>query len=128
MYFLRNLFISVFIFLISLGVSFANTENKEDNTNKKQESITLQSTINNYILDIYKLQWNKIIIELDTRLEKMNVTRDWKIEVYSNIQETLKLKKKAVEADKSMGKNSKLILKNYLEYMINELENKKKIL
>lgn len=106
-------------------MSFANSGEINDNE-KIQESKNLQENINNYILDIYKLQWNKIIAELDNNLEKMNINKEWKKEVYSNIQETLKLRKKSVESDKNTGKNAKIILINYLDHMINEFENKKK--
>lgn len=122
---IRIFCISVFVLLSSITVSFANSGEINDNE-KIQESKNLQENINNYILDIYKLQWNKIIAELDNNLEKMNINKEWKKEVYSNIQETLKLRKKSVESDKNTGKNAKIILINYLDHMINEFENKKK--
>lgn len=119
---IRIFCISVFVLLSSITVSFANTEAD----NKQSSAEVLQNNINNYILDIYKLQWSKIITDLDENLEKMNINKEWKKEVYSNIQETLKLRKKSVESDKNTGKNAKTILTNYLDYLINELENKKK--
>lgn len=119
---IRIFCISVFVLLSSITVSFANTQVD----NKQSSAEVLQNNINNYILDIYKLQWSKIITDLDENLEKMNINKEWKKEVYSNIQETLKLRKKSVESDKNTGKNAKTILTNYLDYLINELENKKK--
>lgn len=119
---IRIFCISVFVLLSSITVSFANTQVD----NKQSSAEVLQNNINNYILDIYKLQWSKIITDLDENLEKMNINKEWKKEVYSNIQETLKLRKKSIESDKNTGKNTKTILTNYLDYMINEFENKKK--
>lgn len=119
---IRIFCISVFVLLSSITVSFANTQVD----NKQSSAEVLQNNINNYILDIYKLQWSKIITDLDENLEKMNINKEWKKEVYSNIQETLKLRKKSIESDKNTGKNAKTILTNYLDYMINEFENKKK--
>lgn len=119
---IRIFCISVFVLLSSITVSFANTQVD----NKQSSAEVLQNNINNYILDIYKLQWSKIITDLDENLEKMNINKEWKKEVYFNIQETLKLRKKSIESDKNTGKNAKTILTNYLDYMINEFENKKK--
>lgn len=90
------------------------------------EGKTVQTTINKYILDVYKMQGNKILEELDANLEKVATTPEAKKESYESIQKTLRLKKTNIEKDQEMGKNSKTLLIKYLDYMISEIENRKK--
>lgn len=102
---------------------FANATETPTTVQDKKE---IQKSINDYILEIYKFQGNKILQDLDTNLDKVAPTKETKLEAYKNIQETLKLKKEAIETDKKTGKNTKIILIQYLDFLINELEEKKK--
>lgn len=118
-----KLFIFVALFISLTAGAFAQ-DNSGNGVEKNQTE--LQRTINNYILEVYKFQGNKIIQDLDTNLAKVAPTKESKIETYSNIQETLELKKKSIEKDVKIWRNTKVILTKYLNFMINEIESKKK--
>ena len=119
-----KIFISVFLFFSFLQGAFATNDDANAMIEKTKNEI--QKTVNTYILEVYKKQGAKILQELDGNLEKMNSSRDAKIETYGSIQTTLKLKKEAVDKDTETGKNAKKILIQYLDFMIGELENRKK--
>ena len=119
-----KIFISVLLFFSFLQGAFATNDDANAMIEKTKNEI--QKTVNTYILEVYKKQGAKILQELDGNLEKMNSSRDAKIETYGSIQTTLKLKKESVEKDTEIGKNSKKILIQYLDFMIGELENRKK--
>ena len=119
-----KIFISVLLFFSFLQGAFATKDDANAMIEKTKNEI--QKTVNTYILEVYKKQGAKILQELDGNLEKMNSSRDAKIETYGSIQTTLKLKKEAVDKDTETGKNAKKILIQYLDFMIGELENRKK--
>lgn len=119
MSFIRKFFIFVAIFFAFTAGVFA----QENNSNKISET---QKAINNYILEVYKFQGNKIIADLETNLDKVAPTKNSKIEAYTSIQLTLKQKKESIEKDTKTGENSKKILTNYLNFLISEIEKKKK--
>lgn len=119
-----KIFISVLLFFSFLQGAFATNDDANAMIEKTKNEI--QKTVNTYILEVYKKQGAKILQELDGNLEKMNSSRDAKIETYGSIQTTLKLKKEAVDKDTETGKNAKKILIQYLDFMIGELENRKK--
>lgn len=118
-----KILISVAIFFsLSNGVfASENTANNEEISKN-----TIQTTINKYILQVYKLQWDKILDDLDTNLNKVASTKEAKLEAYSSIQNTLKFKKQETEKDQKTNKTAKNLLIKYLDYMIGELEAKKK--
>ncbi len=101
MKFIQNIFISVAIFFSFTVGTFAATGEvvQEANADAKTK---IQTTINKYILDVYKNQGNKILEELDTNLAKVATTKEAKFESYVSIQKTLLLKKTAVEKDQEM--------------------------
>lgn len=119
MSFIRKIFICIALFFTSTVGVFA----QENNSNTISET---QKTINNYILEVYKFQGNKIIADLETNLDKVAPTKNSKIEAYSSIQLTLKQKKESIEKDTKTGENAKKILTNYLNFLITEIEKKKK--
>lgn len=119
-----KILISVLFFISFSQGAFAANDDANAMIEKTKNEI--QKTVNTYILEVYKKQGAKILQELDGNLEKMNSSRDAKIETYGSIQATLKLKKESVEKDTEIGKNSKKILIQYLDFMIGELENRKK--
>lgn len=116
---IRKIFICIALFFASTAGVFA----QENNSNTISET---QKTINNYILEVYKFQGNKIIADLETNLDKVAPTKNSKIEAYSSIQLTLKQKKESIEKDTKTGENAKKILTNYLNFLITEIEKKKK--
>lgn len=91
MSFLRRFIIFVTIFLSFTVGAFAADDEKG-----------IQKTINNYILEVYKFQGNKIISDLDDNLSKSTTTKEEKNDAYTSIQETLRLKKKTIENDQKM--------------------------
>lgn len=119
-----KILISVLLFISFSQRTFAANDDADAMIEKTKNEI--QKTVNTYILEVYKKQGAKILQELDGNLEKMNSSRDAKIETYGSIQTTLKLKKESVEKDTEIGKNSKKIIIQYLDFMIGELENRKK--
>lgn len=119
-----KILISVLLFISFSQRTFAANDDADAMIEKTKNEI--QKTVNTYILEVYKKQGAKILQELDGNLEKMNSSRDAKIETYGSIQTTLKLKKEAVDKDTETGKNAKKILIQYLDFMIGELENRKK--
>lgn len=119
MKFLRNIFISVlFIFSLLVGNFAYAAENFPVDT--------VQTTINKYILQVYKFQGDKILQDLDANLEKVAPTKVAKLESYTSIQKTLRLKKENIDDDTTVGKTAKNLLTKYLDYMITEIETKKK--
>ena len=119
-----KILISVLLFFSFAQGVFAANDDADAMIEKTKNEI--QKTVNTYILEVYKKQGAKILQELDTNLEKMRSSREAKIETYTSIQTTLKLKKEAVDKDTETGKNAKKILIQYLDFMIGELENRKK--
>lgn len=96
----RNILIGVSIFFsFSVGAFAATGDVNQENVDTKTK---IQSTINKYILDVYKNQGNKILEELDANLAKVATTKEAKFDSYVSIQKTLLLKKTAVEKDQEM--------------------------
>lgn len=89
---------------------------------------TIQTTVNDYILQIYKLQSNKILKDLDISLEKVATTPQARIKAYDNIKNTLRARKEEVLENTSMGENSKKILARYLDFLILEIEKQQKLI
>lgn len=118
--------LSVFCFI---GSAFADDDNNVENTNievkTEVKKWTIQKSVNAYILDIYKFQWDRILKDLDENLTKIFPTTASKVEAYKSIQDTLEKRKWAIESDVKIGKNSKIIITKYLNYMIDEIEKKK---
>jgi len=85
----------------------------------------IETTVNNYILGVYKLQGNKILQDLDVSLQKLTLSPQERIEAYASIQATLRLRKSEVLKDVTLQKNSRTILLGYLDYMIQSLEDRK---
>lgn len=108
---------------MTTGVFANQDETVQENSDVKTK---IQQTINKYILDVYKSQGDKILEELDANLAKVATTKEARFESYMSIQKTLQQKKKSVEKDQEMWKNAKTLLIKYLDYMVSEIENRKK--
>ncbi len=68
-------------------------------TNTEEEKIEESKTEKNaqrIILEVYKMQGNKILKDMDTNIEKVNSDPKIRIDIYSSIQKTLELRKQKV--------------------------------
>jgi hypothetical protein len=92
---------------------------------KKAEDKKTEKNAQKIILDVYKIQWNKILKDMDTNIEKVNSDPKVRIDVYSGIQKTLELRKQKLEKSE-MSDESKDILTSYIDYMITSIEKRKK--
>lgn len=66
----------------------------------EEEKIEEQKTEKNaqkIILEVYKIQGNKILKDMDISIEKVNPDPKIRIDIYSSIQKTLELRKIKVE-------------------------------
>ncbi len=125
MFFIRILIILISaIFALSVEASFAasgsgttatgNTNVKIKENEKIEEkkteiytgSITEEAKIEEkkteknaqkIILEVYKIQGNKILKDMDINIEKVNSDPKIRIDIYSSIQKTLELRKQKVE-------------------------------
>lgn len=92
---------------------------------KKAEDKKTEKNAQKIILDVYKIQGNKILKDMDTNIEKVNSDPKVRIDVYSGIQKTLELRKQKLEKSE-MSDESKDILTSYIDYMISNIEKRKK--
>jgi hypothetical protein len=102
--------------------------NSGTETSTEEEKIEEQKTEKNaqkIILEVYKIQGNKILKDMDISIEKVNPDPKIRIDIYSSIQKTLELRKIKVEKWE-MSKDSKDILTGYINYMVYAIEKKKK--
>lgn len=144
MLFFRLLFILVSsIVLISPNGWFAASESASGNTvvkpkiieevvsteteEKKMEDKKTEKNAQKIILEVYKIQGNKILKDMWTSIERVNPDPKVRIEVYTSIQKTLELRKNKLEKS-DLSEESKDILTGYIEYMITSIEKKKKSL
>ena len=100
----------------------------EVSTSTEEEKIEEKKTEKNaqkIILEVYKIQGNKILKDMDTSIEKVNSNPKIRIDIYSSIQKTLELRKQKVEKG-VMSNESKWILVWYIDYMVTAIEKKKK--
>ncbi len=116
----------------SIKVKNIEKDQKEDegsgDTNTEDKKIEDKKTEKNaqkIILEVYKIQGNKILKDMDASIEKVNPDPKVRIEVYSSIQKTLEFRKQKLEKSE-LSDESKDILTGYIEYMIFAIEKKKK--
>lgn len=105
-----------------------DTPSTPDKSLSEQEKERVKKEINSYITETYKLQWNKILKDIDASLKKLNLTEAEQVDAYEKIQETLRERKKVVISNQDMTSANKQIIINYLDYMISSIEKKKKLL
>ena len=108
--------------------SDSGTETNSGTEKNAEEQIAEQKTeknAQNIILEVYKIQGNKILKDMDISIEKVNPDPKIRIDIYSSIQKTLELRKIKVEKGE-MSKDSKDILTGYINYMIYAIEKNKK--
>ena len=102
--------------------------NSETNTEEKKiEDKKTETNAQKIILEVYKIQGNKILKDMGTSIEKVNPDPKVRIEIYSSIQKTLEFRKLKLEKS-DLSDESKDILTGYIEYMIAAIEKKKKSL
>ncbi len=97
------------------------------NEEKKVEEKKTEQNAQKIILEVYKIQGNKILKDMDLSIEKVNPDPKVRIEVYSSIQKTLEFRKQKLEKSE-MSIESKDILTVYIDYMVSTIERKKKSL
>lgn len=93
-----------------------------DEVNEEDEA-KIRDDIHSYIIESYKAQGNKILKDLDVKLQKSIPERSDRIEAYKKIKNSLELRKKRIDAmDASQIK--KEILWEFLDHMTTSIEKK----
>lgn len=78
----------------------------------------MKKEINAYIIEAYKLQWAKILKDIDSSLQKLDLDDEGMREAYQRIRDTLDSRRKKLQSSDTLSDNSKEILSEYLAYMI----------
>ncbi len=107
---------------IDTDTSDTQNNNSEE---KKVEDKKTEKNAQKIILEVYKIQGNKILKDMDASIEKVNPDPKVRIEVYASIQKTLEFRKQKLEKSE-LSDESKEILTRYIEYMVAAIEKKKK--
>ncbi len=100
-----------------------NTDTKDDE--KAVENKNTEKNAQKIILEVYKIQGNKILKDMWASIERVNPDPKVRIEIYTSIQKTLEFRKNKLEKS-DLSDESKDILTGYIEYMIINIEKKKK--
>lgn len=98
----------------------------ETNTGTEERRVEEKKTEKNaqkIILEVYKIQGNKILKDMDSSITKVNPDPKVRIEVYTGIQKTLEFRKQKLEKSE-MSNESKNILTGYIDYMVYAIEKK----
>jgi hypothetical protein len=85
----------------------------------------VQQEISSYILEAYKIQWNKILKDIDVSLQKINPETDVRIQSYDRIEATLNYRKEKILDNTELSDSNRDIIINYLNYMIQSIEKRK---
>ncbi len=85
----------------------------------------VQQEIGSYILEAYKIQWNKILKDIDTSLQKINPETDARIQSYDRIEATLAFRKKKIIENTDLSDTNQDIITSYLDFMIQSIEKRK---
>lgn len=109
----------------SIKIPIDDTIVDTDSEEKKVEDQKTEKNAQKIILEVYKIQWNKILKDMDASIEKVNPDPKVRIEIYSSIQKTLEFRKQKLEKSE-LSDESKEILILYIEYMISSIEKNKK--
>lgn len=102
-------------------------ESSSDTEEKKVEEKKTEINAKKIILEVYKIQGNKILKDMDVSIEKINPNPKIRIEIYSSIQRTLEFRKQKL-GKSEMSNDNKDILIWYIDYMVSTIEKKKKTL
>lgn len=101
----------------SLDNDLTKTEEEEEEEQK------LKQDINTYIIESYKAQWSKIIKDLSVKLTKSLPDKKDRQEAYKKIRSSLETRLEKTGKLK-MSETKKLILKEFLNHMIDLLDKK----
>ena len=107
------------IFAVFLGFFFI------PKTSANTEQI-IQRNLNAYIFEVYKFQGSKILENLDTSIKKTFKTKEQQRKAFTDIQNRLIFRREQIKKNYKNGLNSKEVLIQYLEYLIQEMEKRKK--
>jgi hypothetical protein len=77
--------------------SGSETEVSISTEEEKIEEKKTEKNAQKIILEVYKIQGNKILKDMDASIEKVNSNPKIRIDIYSSIQKTLELRKQKVE-------------------------------
>ncbi len=102
-------------------------ESSTDTEEKKVEEKKTEINAKKIILEVYKIQGNKILKDMDVSIEKINPNPKIRIEIYSSIQRTLEFRKQKLWKSE-MSNDNKDILIWYIDYMVGAIEKRKKTL
>ena len=106
-----------------LKSSSDDTDTRDDE--KTVEDKKTEKNAQKIILEVYKIQGNKILKDMWASIERVNPDPKVRIEIYTSIQKTLEFRKNKLEKS-DLSNESKEILIGYIEYMIVNIEKKKK--
>lgn len=95
----------------------------EDPDISQEEEAKVKKDLNEFIIESYKAQGTKILKELDIKLQKSLPETSERIEAYKKILSSLELREKRLERMKT-SQTKKIILKGFLDHMINSLKKK----
>jgi len=95
------------------------TEEKEEKQQKIREEIS------SFIIESYKAQWDKIVRDIETTLQKNVPDRAERMRAYERIQLSLEARKKMNRSSSKMSDTNKEIIDIFLSYMIDSIEKKK---
>ena len=98
----------------------------DDDTNDEERAVENKNTEKNaqkIILEVYKIQGNKILKDMWASIERVNPDPKVRIEIYTSIQKTLEFRKNKLEKS-DLSNESKEILIGYIEYMISSIGKK----
>lgn len=90
----------------------------------KKEKI--KQEISSYIIDSYKSQWDKILLDIDKTLQKTAPDISDRLEAYDKIQSSLEARRKRNKNSLKINETSKIIVDAFLWHMIDSIEKKKK--
>ena len=106
-----------------LKSSSDDTDTRDDE--KTVEDKKTEKNAQKIILEVYKIQGNKILKDMWASIERVNPDPKVRIEIYTSIQKTLEFRKNKLEKS-DLSNESKEILIGYIDYMVVNIEKKKK--
>ena len=88
----------------------------------KKEKI--KQEVSSYIIESYKIQWDKILKDIDQTLLKSVPNKDDRIEAYTKIQSSLEGRRTRNNNSSKISETSKVIIEAFLTHMIDSIEKK----
>lgn len=92
---------------------------------RKVENRRTEQMLWDLAIEASKIQWNKVLRDLYISIQKSYPDPKVQIEFYTSIQKTLEFRKNKLEKSE-FSDEAKYIIRGYLEYMIVNIEKKRK--